>query len=532
MKITKLTTICMFALGTLSLSTSCDSYLDTLPDDRANLNSLDKIQSLLTTGLSNKLPCMLMYMSSDNVTDNGKAYNYTPAMQDMYCFKDDNRRGNDDPALLWNSTYAAVGTANQALKALEDKTGKQADALRAEALLERAYGVFSISNAFCMAYDPTKADKYLGLPYPKVADEEVSRRGTLKELYENINADIEAALPMVDDGYLAVPKYHFNRKAAYAFAARFNLYYGNYDKAIKYATEAIGVDPSASLRQMDNYKSLAGLKDISNMYINSGEKANLMLQTAYSFMGRISLYDRYAHNLEILKYETFWALAPWEEGKMPNDQKSTLYESRRIFGAAPNTNFPKMEEIFEVTDKINQTGFPHIVNVAFSTDETLLVRAEAEIMKKDYAAAVRDMNYWIGAHCAESAKVFGGSALIKRPVLTEESVVKFMDELPESAVTPETPLERNLKKHLNPQGFTVEAGKQTSFIQLVLHMRRIETWKTGLRFMDLKRYGIEYTHKRDGEDPIVIKAGDKRLALQLPEDVLKATTGALEANPR
>ena len=145
---------------------------------------------------------------------------------------------------------------------------------------------------------------------------------------------------------------------------------------------------------------------------------------------------------------------------------------------------------------------------------------------------LRDMNYWIGAHCAESAKVLGGSALIKRPVLTEESVVEFMDKLPESAVTPETPLERNLKKHLNPQGFTVEAGKQTSFIQLVLHMRRIETWKTGLRFMDLKRYGIEYTHKRDGEDPIVIKAGDKRLALQLPEDVLKATTGALEANPR
>ena len=60
-------------------------------------------------------------------------------------------------------------------------------------------------------------------------------------------------------------------------------------------------------------------------------------------------------------------------------------------------------------------------------------------------------------------------------------------------------------------------------------MRRIETWKTGLRFMDLKRYGIEYTHFRAGEDPIVFKAGDKRGALQLPEDVLKA---GLEANPR
>ena len=530
MKIRKLTTICLFALGTMALTTSCNDYLDTLPDDRAELNSVDKIKSVLTTGISNKLPNMLMYMSSDDVTDNGKAYGYIPAMQDMYLFKDVNTRGNDDPYLVWNGTYYSIGVANQALAAL-DKLGDNAETkpLRAEALLERAYGLFSLSNAFCMAYDATKADTYLGLPYPKVADEEVASRGSLKELYANIDADIEAALPLIDDGYLAVPKYHFNRKAAYAFAARFNLYYGNYDKAIKYATEAIGVNPTANLRQMDNYKSLAGLKDICNHYISSSEKANLMLQTAYSFMGRIQEYDRYSHNITITKYETFWAVAPWVEGLNPYSDKTCLYEAKRMFGGAYNVNLPKMQEIFEVTDKINQTGFPHIVNVAFSTDETLLVRAEAEILKKDYAAAVRDMNYWIGAHCAVSNKVFGGDGTAKRPTLTEQGIVDYMKQLAESVVTPKTDRERSIKKVLHPQGFTVEAGKQTSFIQLLLHMRRIETWKTGLRFMDLKRYGIEYTHFCDGEDPIVFKAGDKRGALQLPEDVLKA---GLEANPR
>ena len=150
-------------------------------------------------------------------------------------------------------------------------------------------------------------------------------------------------------------------------------------------------------------------------------------------------------------------------------------------------------------------------------------------MKKDYAAAVRDMNYWIGAHCAVSNKVFGGDGMAKRPTLTEQGIVDYMKQLTEAVVTPKTDRERSIKKVLHPQGFTVEAGKQTSFIQLLLHMRRIETWKTGLRFMDLKRYGIEYTHFCDGEDPIVFKAGDKRGALQLPEDVLKA---GLEANPR
>ncbi len=530
MKLTKLTTICTFALGTLALATSCNKYLDTLPDDRADLNTPEKVRSLLTTGISNKLPCMLMYMSSDDVTDNGKAFYYRPAEENMYLFKDVKTRGNDDPYFLWNGTYYAVGVANQALDGLS-KLADNAEtrALRAEALLERAYAIFSISNAFCMAYDATKADTYLGLPYPKEAGRELDKRGTLKELYANINADIEEALPMIDDGYLAIPKYHFNRKAAYAFAARFNLYYGNYDKAIKYATEAIGLDPSNSLRQMDKYKNLAGLQDISNMYINSGEKANLMLQTAYSFMGRIQDYDRYAHSIMITKYETFWALAPWVDGTTPSSSKTTLYEAKNLFGPQNSVNLPKMQEIFEVTDKINNTGFAHCVNIAFTTDETLLVRAEAEIMKQNYADAVRDMNYWIGAHCAVSNKVLGGDGSVKRPTLTEQSIVDYMDKLPESPATPAVPRDRNLKKILHPQGFTVEKGKQTSFIQLLLHMRRLETWKTGLRFMDLKRYGIEYTHFRDGEDPIVIKAGDLRCALQLPEEVV---TAGLEANPR
>ena len=51
----------------------------------------------------------------------------------------------------------------------------------------------------------------------------------------------------------------------------------------------------------------------------------------------------------------------------------------------------------------------------------------------------------------------------------------------------------------------------------------------GIRFQDLKRYGIEYTHFLDGEDPIVFKAGDLRGAIQLPDDVIKA---GLPENPR
>ena len=64
---------------------------------------------------------------------------------------------------------------------------------------------------------------------------------------------------------------------------------------------------------------------------------------------------------------------------------------------------------------------------------------------------------------------------------------------------------------------------------MILQLRRIETYMQGLRFQDIKRYGIEITHLLDGEDNIYFKAGDLRGALQLPAEVIEA---GLEANPR
>jgi len=47
--------------------------------------------------------------------------------------------------------------------------------------------------------------------------------------------------------------------------------------------------------------------------------------------------------------------------------------------------------------------------------------------------------------------------------------------------------------------------------------------------MDLKRYGIEFTHLVKGEDPLVFIAGDLRGAVQLPNTVI---TAGLPGNAR
>lgn len=66
-------------------------------------------------------------------------------------------------------------------------------------------------------------------------------------------------------------------------------------------------------------------------------------------------------------------------------------------------------------------------------------------------------------------------------------------------------------------------------IQMILQMRRITMIYHGIRFQDLKRYGIEFCHFIDGEDPIVFKAGDLRGAIQIPDDVIN---DGVKPNPR
>ena len=46
----------------------------------------------------------------------------------------------------------------------------------------------------------------------------------------NINIDIEEGLPLINNDIYDVPSYHFNQRASYAFAARFNLFYEKWEK--------------------------------------------------------------------------------------------------------------------------------------------------------------------------------------------------------------------------------------------------------------------------------------------------------------
>ena len=53
--------------------------------------------------------------------------------------------------------------------------------------------------------------------------------------------------PLISDSYYKQKAYHFNKAAAEAFAARFYLFYEQWDKAIEHATKALDREGASPL---------------------------------------------------------------------------------------------------------------------------------------------------------------------------------------------------------------------------------------------------------------------------------------------
>lgn len=504
---------------------SCSDFLDTAPDNRIEMNGVDQISPLLISAYPEKSPMMMGEISSDNIMDNGGQFDAALLQEQLYLWQDPTGNDDDGPYGLWEACYNAIASANQALEAIE-ALGNPASlkAKKGEALICRAYSHFLLATIFCMPYNPQTADKNLGVPYCKESEKEVFveyERGTLAQTYAQMEADIKEGLPLIDDASYKVLKYHFNKKAANAFAARFYLYYQKWDQVIEHANVAIGNNPATTLRQWeDDFGSLSLVSDVAAQYTSEKKAANLLISTAYSDLGYIvgpyDVYKRYGHGPEIYNNETINASGPW-------NARGGMVMGTFIVSIQQKNPFPKIITFFEYTDKASGIGFSHTVTIPFTTDEALLCRAEAYALgsQHNYAKALEDINSWIVSHSIMSED--------RGQNLTLDALNNFYNALPYAPVTPATARERSIKKVLNPEGFTVSGGTEENLIQLILQLRRLEGLQEGLRWHDLKRYGIEFSHNRAGNLPDVLKKDDLRRAIQLPQDVINA---GMKANPR
>ena len=508
--------------------TSCDSYLDRLPDNRAEIDTEMEIQKVLVYAYPSTSYILLSEFLSDNVDDYGPSNPYSDRfVSQIFNWQEVTESDNESPERLWTSHYSAIAHANQALEAIEDIGGPSTSGLRqakAEALLCRAYNHFMLVNIFCQHYDESTAAEELGIPYSESPEDKLVvhyERGTVAEVYEKIERDIEEALPMVGDSYYDVPKYHFNEKAAYAFATRFYLYYEKWDKAVECASRCLGSAPEGMLRDWKYQSSMTQeIGAVTEHYIDAALNCNLLLMTAYSKVGltfnNYYLYSRYSHGSYLASKETCLA-----ENVFGGTPSMDYYMTPKVY-AGTNIDrviFWKLPYLFEYTDPVAGIGYYRTVYPAFTADECLLNRAEALIVLDRKDEAVADLNMWMhNIYKADSD-------------LTVAKIRRFYNSIGYSTWDKST-----VKKHLNP-AFEIgeENSEREALIQCVLGFRRIETLLQGIRWFDVKRYGIEIERRimnADGEP--MEKTGqllkdDLRRAVQIPR---KAIDAGIEANPR
>ena len=263
--------------------------------------------------------------------------------------------------------------------------------------------------------------------------------------------------------------------------------------------------------------------------------ANYLLQAGTSSNGLVagwySTANRYAHGKFQGTYETVNPQkgAPW--GSPTISVKYTSLSGGKYI-------LPRVWYTFQYTDPVAGTGYSKAVSVLFCSEEAILNRAEAYIMKMaenggdEYSAkALEDMNLYAG-NLASSGFV----------PMTEESLhtwatVTYADysELyvgRTSATSPQT-LNPMKKLFAPPYSLITQGSVKESMLQSLIFMRRYHFLHEGMRWFDTRRYGITvYRYQMDEDDMTVTQITDQisdesgkpdpRRALQIPADVISA----------
>ena len=91
---------------------SCDDFLDTIPDNRVEINTKEKITQLLVSAYPRNSAALIAELSSDNARDNGSLYSpYNREQEDAYLWKEITSTGNDATKAVWEGHYKAIAAA-------------------------------------------------------------------------------------------------------------------------------------------------------------------------------------------------------------------------------------------------------------------------------------------------------------------------------------------------------------------------------------------------------------------------------------
>jgi hypothetical protein len=472
------------AISSLAIAVSCDKFLEENPDNRVELNSTEKAAQLLTNAYSNAAYTFTEWMGDNVVFTTGTTK--LPEHNQSYQWEDVTSINQDTPGNFWTATYDAIAHANEVLAVIETLPGEhdQKEAVEGEALLTRAYGHFMLVNLFAKEFNPQTADDDPGIPYvkePETVFLKQYERGTIEDVYEDIEDDLLEGLDLVNESFYANSgKYHFTRNAALAFASRFYLWKGDFDECVKYSSQMLGADPDVFI------KDIAGLLEESptgenfiQQFTSPADVSNLLLiRNVTNFPVTVGYWP--SPNLVQFLYDR----NPWGTEDIRTSIRYPIYLRGSGWGLG------KYEFLFERTSLTSNVGLYYSIMPAFRGEEVLLNRAESYLYLQQVAKALADLQIYI-------AKRYDGN-----PPLTLTTLRSYYQS----------------------------SNDSQNVLRYILEERRKEFMHEGLRWFDIKRYQISVIHDLENGGLIELTANDKRKILQIPQTAIDV--GGLEPNPR
>lgn len=221
---------------------------------------------------SNAFVCLPDIMS-DNLNETSESLGNYQTMSTWTYAEDEGNIGN-----TWQAAYRIISQANLVLRDIDDFSADHPGAvnrIKCQALAIRAMVHFDLLRYWTEEYDRNSTKP--GIPYVTLFDyEQKPPRGTVKEVYDHIEADLQLARILVSNGIdkqiNASGRAYIDIQAMNAILARVYLYSNQPDSAIKYSTFVINAIPLSNRTNFPNiWTDASSAEVIWSVSFNAGE---------------------------------------------------------------------------------------------------------------------------------------------------------------------------------------------------------------------------------------------------------------------
>ncbi|QIL40389.1 RagB/SusD family nutrient uptake outer membrane protein [Pedobacter sp. HDW13] len=372
----------------------------------------------------------------------------TDRMSRAYTWQKDLLLSTDDDS-EWNAPYNYIYICNLVLDNLQAATqgdDQTRNRLKAEALTQRAYYLFTLANLYGKDYVAESAATDLSVPLMLHADlEAVAKRATVKEVYDQVINDLTAAVATTDFPDAGRNYIHPGKLASMALLARVYLFKGDYVNALKYANEVLA--KKSTLFDWNVLSFSNPLKPTAATILNNPLPQNNIENIYSKTASNQGLLTRFMASSDLLSVL---------------DQKDLRY----VF------NFTRLTSTGAASTSVNPDFLGTTPNFSIGVPEMMLIKAECLARSGDKDGAVALLNalrvkrFKPADYVAVSATTTD-DALIK--VLSErrrELLFRGVRWFELKRLNRDERFRKNLSRVVSGQTYTLEANSERYLLQI------------------------------------------------------------------